>query len=171
MCKNSPIKYYDILGLDWKFIVEKGEVFVSYEVEKKDRKCCEKVRIDRYVRKFLGCPGAMGDFELDHACFKNMSTSYSDERFVGRAETDHPDGPGGLLFNLPWTFEFRWVAVCTEGEWKDRIISQAEKKFKTEFHFAWEVSEEGYFMPDEISYPRIEQAPYEPPVLFVLPLL
>ena len=151
-CKNNSIVKTDMLGLassltwepkrsleGWNFGVSRVpyskdfDVIASYTLTQEERKCCSGVRVDRYVKKFLGIGGRYGDYVLDHA--DEGGGSYLDEPYTGYAEGDKPDGQTLFIYRMPWTQAFKFIAICSDGPNKGKQLSSIEKLFKTDGHF------------------------------------
>ena len=142
--QNNTVSGYDRLGLYWTFSpVTWNECSaslayeVSYTIDEKDRLCCQRVKVDRYVRKFIFGGDTIGLFVLDHTAGEfGGSFEKADVPFTAFAEDDSPAGPGhDDLFRIRWTQRFKWVAICTEGEWKDKKLSEVTKDFTTSFRW------------------------------------
>jgi RHS repeat-associated protein len=142
--QNNTVSGYDRLGLYWTFSPvtwNEGNASLAYEVsytiDEKDRLCCQRVKVDRYVRKFIFGGDTIGLFVLDHTAGEfGGSFEKDDVPFTAFAEDDSPAGPGhDDLFRIRWTQRFKWVAICTEGEWKDKKLSEVTKDFTTSFRW------------------------------------
>ena len=142
---NNGVSNFDINGCDWSFSSNEGEVAVSYTLEPKEQECCKSVTIIRYVKKLpiIG-GGTIGKYELDH----KLDISEHDNGVTGFAEGDHPDGVGFFIWRSGWTQKFKWEAVCIEGKNKGKVISTAERYYRTEWHFLWNESTKGEFSID-----------------------
>lgn len=151
-CGNMPVGKVDHLGKHWEFSTPKWDeeseeldFTVRYIMSHKERKCCNKVTVDRYVRKLFGRYGGVwGPYKLDHAA--DGGITYAHRPYVGFAEPDSPDGQVFLIWRLPWTQSFKWQARCTDGPNKGKILSSIERKFKTTGHLLWNPKREGRFL-------------------------
>ena len=125
-------------GGGWSFWVEKSPtdddflVRAKYTLTRNQRCSCEKVEVDRYVRKILGIGNKYGSYGLDHS---GERVSSLDDPYSGYAEADTPDGQSLFFYRMPWTQSFKFVARCVKGKMNGQVLSTIEKKFKTTGHW------------------------------------
>lgn len=147
-CRNNSLCKYDHNGQafpnftepggGWSFWVEKSPtdddflVRAKYTLTRNQRCSCEKVEVDRYVRKILGIGNKYGSYGLDHSGERESSL---DDPYSGYAEGDTPDGQSLFFYRLPWTQSFKFVARCVKGQMNGQVLSTIEKKFKTTGHW------------------------------------
>ena len=147
-CRNNSLCKYDRNGQafsnftepggGWSFWVEKSPtdedflVRAKYTLTRNQRCSCEKVEVDRYVRKILGVGNKYGSYGLDHGGERESSL---EDPYSGYAEGDTPDGQSLFLYRLPWTQSFKFVARCVKGKMNGQVLSTIEKKFKTTGHW------------------------------------
>ncbi len=147
--ENDPVNKIDKLGRktmvgtegNWTYSAVWGtvpyaknsgklEVHVTYTMDAEERKCCDAIHIDRYVRKFLMC-GTIGPYVLDHG------TEGGYHEASGVAEEDEPDGPSFTfgIYRSAWSWSFKWVATCAQGRHKGIVYSVLKKTYRTSGHF------------------------------------
>ena len=147
-CRNNSLCRYDRNGQafsnftdpggGWSFWVEKSPtdddflVRAKYTLTRNQRCSCEKVEVDRYVRKILGIGNKYGSYGLDHS---GERVSSLDDPYSGYAEGDTPDGQSLFFYRMPWTQSFKFVARCVKGQMDGQVLSTIEKKFKTTGHW------------------------------------
>ncbi|MFA7054262.1 MAG: RHS repeat-associated core domain-containing protein, partial [Kiritimatiellia bacterium] len=144
---NDPVNKIDSLGREiigtegnWTYSALWGtvpyskygtlDVRVIYTMDTEERKCCDAVHVDRYVRKFL-MYGAIGPYVLDHG----TEGGYNEAN--GTAEEDEPDGPSFTfgIYRSAWSWAFKWVATCARGQHKGKVYSVLKKTYRTSGHF------------------------------------
>ncbi|MDD3538424.1 MAG: hypothetical protein PHH65_09305 [Eubacteriales bacterium] len=116
----------------WMPLEDKVAVVVSYTMSDTDRKCCDRVTADRYVRKVGLWAGSHGPYVLDHG------GEGGTEGFpTGLAENDAPEGTSFTfgLYRSPWTFSFLWKASCVAGKNAGKVLSSLEKKYHVSGHW------------------------------------
>ena len=150
-CRNDPMRFVDIHGLGrWNFNDSPPSghiadtittIYVSYEMDEQERKCCKGVTVYRYVRKipligkFL-TGGQIGPYSLDgepDQFVKGDQKSY--------APGDWPEGPGvGIpwtdkpLYRIRWSWDFLFEAKCVQGPRSGEILSTQKKIYFAEGH-------------------------------------
>ena len=97
-----------------------------------DQKCCERVTVDRYVRKTGLWAGSHGAYTLDHGG-EGGAGGFP----TGYAEGDAPEGTSFTfgLYRSPWTFSFLWKARCVAGGNAGKVLSSLEKKYRVSGHW------------------------------------
>jgi len=116
----------------WIPFEDKVAVVVSYTMGDADRKCCERVTVDRYVRKTGLWAGSHGAYTLDHGG-EGGAGGFP----TGYAEGDAPEGTSFTfgLYRSPWTFSFLWKARCVAGGNAGKVLSSLEKKYRVSGHW------------------------------------
>jgi hypothetical protein len=116
----------------WMPFEDKVAVVVSYTMSDADRKCCERVTVDRYVRKIGLWAGSHGPYTLDHGG-EGGAGGFP----TGYAESDAPEGTSFTfgLYRSPWTFSFLWKARCVKGRSAGKALSSLEKKYRVSGHW------------------------------------
>ena len=150
-CGNNAIKKWDYMGKHWEFSTPKWneeqeflDFSVRYIMSPSERKCCHAITIDRYVKKIFGIGNRFGSYKIDHGGDGGMTDMK--KPYIGYAEVDSPDGQNFYVYRLPWTQSFKWQARCTKGPDTGKILSTAERKFKTSGHWLWNPKREGSFL-------------------------
>ena len=82
---------------------------------------------DRHQNVFIFLRIHTASIERRHAAIEMLHDEIGD--FVD-FRTEYDD-----LFRIRWTQRFKWVAICTEGEWKDKKLSEVTKDFTTSFRW------------------------------------
>ena len=147
-CGNNGVSKWDSVGrafsdfaepgVGWSFSVQRSildddfQVVVKYTMSRGQRRCCERVEVDRYVRKLFGIGNRYGKYVLDHGGERER---LNEDPFTGYAEGDTPNGQTLFFYRLPWTQSFKYVARCALGRLAGTIFSTVEKKFKTDGHW------------------------------------
>ena len=150
-CRNDPTRFVDIHGLGrWNFndspppdfIADRSTtIYVSYEMDEQERKCCKGVRVYRYVRRIpligkILTGGQIGPYSLDgepHQFEKGYPKSY--------APGDWPEGPGvGMpwadapMYRISWSWDFLFEAKCDKGPRAGEVLSTQRKLYYAEGH-------------------------------------
>ncbi len=142
-CNNAPAFHIDISGLGrWNFndvlppflVMGTNIVVVTYEMDESERKCCNRVIVRRYVRKFL-TGGMVGIYMLDGSDEQSFSVGNK-----GFAPVDWPEGPGFRVpftqtgYRTRWSWDFFFEAVCADGKNKGKTLSFARKFYHAVGH-------------------------------------
>jgi len=116
----------------WMPFEDKVNVHVSYTMSDDDKKCCDRVTVDRYVKKLWGLwGGVFGKYYLDHSGVVGSSAGDA-----GFAEGDSPEGQSfAHIYYYPWTQAFLWKARCLSGPHAGKTLSTLEKKYRTSGHW------------------------------------
>jgi hypothetical protein len=149
---NNLINGVDLYGLGtWSFEVhDNGTVYmhveVTYDMDAKERKCCQEAVIDRFVRELFGVFACRwGRWGSDNT--PGGGGSYHGDDGKAYAEEDKPIGVGvGLPFGrffggkygnielcrFSRSYAFKWIARCVKGPWTGKELSTAKKTYKVE---------------------------------------
>ena len=138
-CGNNPLSKIDSNGCGtWAFGIPSPwgnapNFTVSYELDKKERKCCKGVKVMRYVRKFI-TGGQIGPYFMD-----GNSENFVEGTTIGYAPDDWPEGPGigwwnKVYYRISWSWDFKFEAVCTKGDWKGKTLSTRKKLYWADGH-------------------------------------
>ena len=138
-CGNNPLSKIDSNGCGtWAFGIPSPwgnapDFTVSYELDKKERKCCKGVKVMRYVRKFI-TGGQIGPYFMD-----GNSENFVEGTTIGYAPDDWPEGPGigwwnKVYYRISWSWDFKFEAVCTKGDWKGKTLSTRKKLYWADGH-------------------------------------
>jgi len=194
---NNSVNSVDIDGHgSWSFNVIKEKLYtdrpidfpdneitgnkadVTYTLDDQEAKCCDAVKVNRYVRKLFGNGGTVGPFVYDD---NGTDSGYkdSDNGKVFHSTGDVPDGPGiswrvwrwrfrptgwkilpwlfGPTSDIPdyrfsWTQRFRWEAECTAGSNAGKILSTVERYYHSEGHNGDDNNFHAYYSEDRFSF-------------------
>ena len=138
-CENKPVYKIDLNGCGtWAFGIpspwgNSPAFTVSYELDEKERKCCKGVKVLRYVRKFI-TGGQVGPYFLD-----GNPEDFVEGTAIGYAPDDWPEGPGigwwnKVYYRISWSWDFKFEAVCTGGNWKGKVLSSSKKLYWADGH-------------------------------------
>ena len=117
----------------WMPLEDKVNVHVSYTMSDADKKCCDRVTVDRYLKKLFGrWGGVFGKYYLDHSGVAGSSAGD-----VGFAEVDSPEGTSFTfgLYRSRWTLSFLWKARCVAGKNEGKVLSSLKKNYRVSGHW------------------------------------
>ena len=163
-CRNDTLRFIDLYGFGrWNFndsppppffADTNTTIFVSYEMDEKERKCCEKVVVYRYVRK---PPIPIVRKYITGGQFGTYALDGKEDQFEGGfpkayAPGDWPEGPGvgypwsdTALYRIRWSWDFLFVAKCVQGKKAGEVLSKHQKLYYAEGHKEGDVSFEHGF--------------------------
>jgi RHS repeat-associated protein len=127
---NNPVKAIDFFGLGtWSYdvdntpmpgISERAAIVVSYAMDSNEKKCCNSCIVKRAA--------SGGIFSTDN------DDPHPQPSGLDGVANSAPDQPGGLLgwgpSISPFFFHFTWTAICIDGPWAGKVLSQTSRAYQ-----------------------------------------